>query len=869
MDNTEDFKSFVKSLKDSDISRFPDIDLTGNIPNSLGFNSLMLFFLMIKISAIPFVEDFTKIGSEIGLTPEEAISFQEINNDLILCQRIIMQKCMEQHVILCLLKFMIDDLILSLPEIEDSETIDIFQEYLENFYDLEKVGGGPKRAKTENNSGLTGFLRKLIFLFLIMVMATSSESARDICPYGQEYVPGKGRGTVGQCVAKGSIARTVSSAPTVFSASTVSSASTNFAKQLARSDPTQAHDSHVGGPGAIVYKDPQSGIILYDTRTASFGTSEFATSVASLPRMKSKQYDFHDAVTRWQPEKKQEIDQIFNNILKLIGLEGQNEPETGRDYIVKIIDDYNKKAAEVAKNAETSCLVVMEGIKREGGFSGVYDLNNVTETLEQINQAEKLFKEAEEDRWQESVETGAKRVVVGVVAGAGAGAAYGSTGGPIGAGIGGLVGGLVGLGTSTWNHFMGSKHALRKYNNFITEFSKSQNPITQYDPKTRNTILEQVYGFSRVYCSYAFSSQIKLTESNSIEVYGTKLGQEDVHGLFTLLKENLSLKIVTETNSSNTDRNIILDSLHQRLEILQTLNLKISDYSSIRAPRQLEDLLDSGPNSKTLTQINTYFTEQLGVLKKLALQSEESKPLEKERQIQATEILLESLEIAKIKGQGTDAEIKISQQELYYRQLRDELSYNQTKIVVEGWSKWLLAPVGGILEGAGEVTGDALYGILSGILGKFPTWVLVGGGIVATSLALSTLSGPIVMGAQIIGKGLGWVMWAIKLTFEGAWWICKMALTPVGWVYRSLGIFVGRNPAAAAAAAGVPGAPPANHALPPGFGPRDPQPYGRSGGRKTKKIRKQKRRISKKRVLKNRTKKRFLNAKRRRTKYRK
>jgi hypothetical protein len=99
-----------------------------------------------------------------------------------------------------------------------------------------------------------------------------------------------------------------------------------------------------------------------------------------------------------------------------------------------------------------------------------------------------------------------------------------------------------------------------------------------------------------------------------------------------------------------------------------------------------------------------------------------------------------------------------------------------------------------------------------------------------------------------------------------------MALTPVGWVYRSLGIFVGRNPAAAAAAAGVPGAPAANPAanpaLPPGFGPRAPQPYG-SGGRKTKKIRKQKRRISKKRVLKNRTKKRFLNAKRRRTKYRK
>ena len=65
MNNTEDFKSFVKSLKNSTSSRFPDIDLTGNIPNSLGFNNLMLFFIMTKTSAITFVEDYTKIGSEI------------------------------------------------------------------------------------------------------------------------------------------------------------------------------------------------------------------------------------------------------------------------------------------------------------------------------------------------------------------------------------------------------------------------------------------------------------------------------------------------------------------------------------------------------------------------------------------------------------------------------------------------------------------------------------------------------------------------------------------------------------------------------------------------------------------------------------
>ena len=114
-----------------------------------------------------------------------------------------------------------------------------------------------------------------------------------------------------------------------------------------------------------------------------------------------------------------------------------------------------------------------------------------------------------------------------------------------------------------------------------------------------------------------------------------------------------------------------------------------------------------------------------------------------------------------------------------------------------------------------------------------------------------------------------------------------MVLTPVGWIFTSLGVFVGQGVQRLASAAepvanaapvpgfgpraaqpyGGPVQPAINAAVVPGFGPRAPQPYG-SGGRKTRKIRKQKRRISKKRVLKNKTKKRILNA-RRRTKYRK
>jgi hypothetical protein len=154
--------------------------------------------------------------------------------------------------------------------------------------------------------------------------------------------------------------------------------------------------------------------------------------------------------------------------------------------------------------------------------------------------------------------------------------------------------------------------------------------------------------------------------------------------------------------------------------------------------------------------------------------------------------------------------------------------------------------------------------------------------IVATSLALQGLSGPIAMFRDTVGS----IWWAVKLPFKGVWWVCKMVLTPVGWIFTSLGIFVGQgvqrlgaaNPAAnadvvpgfgprAAQPYGGPVQPAINAVVVPGFGPRAPQPYG-SGGRKTRKRRKQKGRISKKRVLKNKTKKRILNA-RRRTKYRK
>jgi hypothetical protein len=255
--------------------------------------------------------------------------------------------------------------------------------------------------------------------------------------------------------------------------------------------------------------------------------------------------------------------------------------------------------------------------------------------------------------------------------------------------------------------------------------TRSRNPITQYDPKDKQRILEQVYGASKIYCSYAFSSQINLTESNSIEVYGTRLDYPDVHGLFSLLKENLSLKIAIATGDPLKESlNMELDSLHQKLEILQTLSSKISDYSSIRAPAQLKDLLDSRVNPTTLAKINTYFTEQLGVLEKLASQSKEAVPLEKERSIKGAKIWRDLLEIAKTKTEGEKDKIEIEKLKLYIKKLSDEVSYDHTKVVVEGWSKWLLAPVAGLGSGVGNVSGDLLYGILCGILGKFPTWLI-------------------------------------------------------------------------------------------------------------------------------------------------
>ena len=851
MNNTEEFKSFVKSLKNSTSSRFPDIDLTGNIPNSLGFNNLMLFFIMTKTSAITFVEDYTKISSEIGLTPEEAISLQEINNKLILCQRIIIQNCMQQYIAGSLMKSTIDELILSLPEIKDIETIHDFQEYLEKYNDAEKVGGGPENNLTGGGCGL--ICKLVITLFLIMVMTTPSESDW-ACGSGKDY-----NSATGECV--------VAKAPTTALAT------------VDRSDRTLAHPSQAGGPGAIVFKDPKTGIILYNTSTASFKTSEFATAVASMPRIKSAQYNFDSAVKKFEPEKKQEIDQIFNDILKLIGLE--RPKKTGREFLEEIVDNFNEKALNVANTAEKSCLDVMDGIYSAGGFSGMYDLNNVSKTIDQVNKAEELFGRAEEDRLQKNIEIGA----ITTTGLAGTGAYIGTVMLPgVGTLTGAAIGGLVGLTTNTWNHFMGTKHALRDFEDFKGDMTRSRNPITQYDPKDKQRILEQVYGASKVYCSYAFSSQINLTESNSIEVYGTRLDYPDVHGLFSLLKENLSLKITLATGDPLKESlNMELDSLHQRLEILQTLSSKISDFSSIRAPAQLKHLLDFRENPTTLAKINTYFTEQLGVLEKLASQSKETVPLEKERAIKGAKIWRDLLEIALTKLEGEKDKLEIEKKKLYIKKLFDEVSYDQTKVVVEGWSKWLLAPVAGLGSGVGNVSGDLLYGILSGILGKFPTWALVGGGIVALSIALQGLSGPIAMFRDTVGS----IWWAVKLPFKGVWWVCKMVLTPVGWIFTSLGVFVGQGVQRLASAAepvanaapvpgfgpraaqpyGGPVQPAINAAVVPGFGPRAPQPYG-SGGRKTRKIRKQKRRISKKRVLKNKTKKRILNA-RRRTKYRK
>jgi hypothetical protein len=166
------FSNFVKQLKGNSDTLHLDLDITWDIPNLLLNSNELLLIMLTKLSMIPFIDDYTKISNDLGLSVEQAKTIQESNIILLQLQKAIKQYCIQQFVLGSIMKSEMDNVIMTSPEISDVKSIDELFDYIEN-YKNNQSGGNPY-----SNLSIIGIL--MILTILSLTSLGNIDESKDI-----------------------------------------------------------------------------------------------------------------------------------------------------------------------------------------------------------------------------------------------------------------------------------------------------------------------------------------------------------------------------------------------------------------------------------------------------------------------------------------------------------------------------------------------------------------------------------------------------------------------------------------------------------------------------------------------------------------
>ena len=144
-----------------------NIDPTYNFNNCVVNSLETLVILLTKISCLPIVPDFSQeqVYNTIKITQEQSKMVQNFNQQLIYIHGMVEKFCVQQYVMLSMVKKIMDDTIINLIDDTQSEYTSNLVSFIQNYEDTQnKVGG------TKNNYL---WVNKLLVFFLLITMASS------------------------------------------------------------------------------------------------------------------------------------------------------------------------------------------------------------------------------------------------------------------------------------------------------------------------------------------------------------------------------------------------------------------------------------------------------------------------------------------------------------------------------------------------------------------------------------------------------------------------------------------------------------------------------------------------------------------------
>ena len=696
--NQEVFKNIVSSLKgNSSAVHLDDIDISWDIPNQLLESNELLLCMLTKTSMITFIDDYTKISSEIGLTSEEATSIQQINEMIIALHKLIRDYCTQQFVIGSTMKTYMDEAVLSSTEITDIQSIDDIMKYIQDYNNSKQIGGG-----------LGDFLSAIIKVVLITILS----------------MPTMSRATMSTTVNNLNAVTVPSKSTTNTQVDVPSKSSTNTQVDLVLDGINRQYNTGVG----------------------SIALAGFQSQLTEMSYQRNSA-NVNSMVVKYDTKMAQNQKTLFNMISMITSF---GEPQlNGNQVLQKIIDDFNRRSIKFSSGVENTCIALIRQAYESGVYKNYMNFDEADETKEKIQEIKDAVSEELErlseakDEASEKFQEEVGKDVTGIV------------GSAVMAAISDPVTGVVqtsafvlNAASNIYNLLSSSKEITttekvvkKQGQQAIKDVSQEQKQLAlqkQLTPQQQVQLENKLFQFSTVYCSNTFNLQLQLEDlqgQTNINVLGDKIDYDWVMNVIALLDMNISVK---QQKIENPIELKILDSLRQRLDILKQITFSLFSIVNFSHKSHLTKL-NIAPTEETLGETEKYFNEQLRDLETLLERLNQQFPqelqaaeqqlavLEGEKQIQILSNKIKQ-EQQQIQLQGAQAEAKLQQGQISINQIYTQMraqnisaTWDATSSIASSYVQFVANATSGTLGGVEKMTNTLLEGTLGIPIGAVRT----------------------------------------------------------------------------------------------------------------------------------------------------
>ena len=510
----------------------------------------------------------------------------------------------------------------------------------------------------------------------------------------------------------------------------------------------------------------------------SFSENTFVSDLFQKSEITSGPVDMNNVVQKYNQKIKDDTSGFIGSALSFF-----KTPEDGQFVLQNTVQNFNTESRNFSGGVENLCIDLMIRAKDNKVFEKWQSLDSLKETKNKLDKIANSVMEQNNNLQADIVGN-----AVGAIASAAVVPITGDTATPL-AFLANTVNGIWGSIKSTQTTIKETKEALQQQPSQLSETDQM-------------ALEENMFAFSKLYCSFGYNLQLELQGTN-ISVIGDKIEYMSMINIINSLEKNIAaqktqISIGDEQQNKNSIQ--ILESLHQRLDVLKAITDSLNNIVNFSFKIEMLKLARFA-SPTNMAEFQTFLTNQLtnlnimlDNLKKQFPKREADLQLQKKQAEEEAELNMFAAEIEDFERNIQDVETQ-QNAERTARQLGNW--WIATETVVQSWvdiglnaSEFGKQNLGKTIASLADFGAEGPLALFRSLL-KFvntmllelllsPTgWVAIIGALLCIQFAFGGVTGTI----KIFKKG-GELFLAIF--WGGILFVYKLIKTPFGYIYKQI-----------------------------------------------------------------------------------